>query len=118
MARIPEKPHQEFLITAAGPATNVLLAFLLGGLALVWIGPRDLLATFTSYVQLSRLVSSVSLQTLLLLLTLNNIGLALFNLIPAFPMDGGRLLRAMLAAILPFRHATPSPPSSASSWQS
>jgi len=106
MAKMPEKPYQEFLITAAGPATNILLTIGLGALALVWIGPDQLLRLVTSSWLLSRFLSEMNGQALLLLLTANNAILALFNLIPAFPMDGGRLLRSLLAVFLPYPTAT------------
>jgi len=106
MAKMPEKPYQEFLITAAGPATNVLLTIGLGALALAWIGPGQVLRLVTSPWLLNRFLSQMNGQSLLLLLTANNAILALFNLIPAFPMDGGRLLRSALAAFMPHSTAT------------
>ncbi len=106
IAKLPQSPFQEFLITAAGPATNILLAFLLGALALAWAGPLDALNLLAAQLGSGSLVAGLQGPSLLLLLAANNILLALFNLIPAFPMDGGRLLRSLLASWLPFSRAT------------
>jgi Zn-dependent protease len=106
ISRLPSKPYQEFLITAAGPATNLALAVLLGALAVTWIGPDAMLRMLASPRLLNRFLASQEVRPLVLLLAINNLVLALFNLIPAFPMDGGRLLRSLLALFLPFRRAT------------
>ena len=106
IAKLPQRPHQEFLITAAGPAVNLLLAILFGIIALAWIGPGRLLDLVASPTQLERLLTGVNIEAMLLLLAANNLILALFNLIPAFPMDGGRLVRSALAAFMPFGRAT------------
>lgn len=106
IARLPAKPYQEFLMTAAGPATNLVLALLFGALAFTWIGPDQLLRLAASPRTLNRFLASQAIQPLVLLLAVNNLILALFNLIPAFPMDGGRILRALLAVFLPFGRAT------------
>ncbi len=106
IAGMPEKPYQEFLITAAGPAMNVMLAVGLGLLALLWIGPDTLGQFARAPWRLERFFTNMSVQSLVLMLAANNALLALFNLIPAFPMDGGRLLRSLLAAILPTALAT------------
>lgn len=106
MARMPERPYQEFLISAAGPATNILLAICLGVVAIAWITPARAVQILSAPWLLSDLVGNMNGRALLLLLTANNALLALFNLIPAFPMDGGRLLRSMLAAVVPFGRAT------------
>jgi Zn-dependent protease len=91
--RSPRVPRQEFQIAVAGPAVNGGLALLLFALARVletqvaprgiWEAPGHLLG---------------KLGTL-------NLVLALFNLLPAFPMDGGRILRALLAARMPYDQA-------------
>lgn len=106
LSKMPERPYQEFLITAAGPAVNIFLALGLIVLAVLWITPAGIARLITSPWQLQSLFSSMSGQALVLLLAANNALLAVFNLVPAFPMDGGRLLRSFLAAILPFRSAT------------
>ncbi len=106
IARLPQSPFQEFLITAAGPATNILLAFLLGVFVLAWAGPLEAMALLGAQLRSGSLVTGLPGPSLLLLLAVNNILLALFNLIPAFPMDGGRLLRSFLASWLPFGRAT------------
>jgi Zn-dependent protease/CBS domain-containing protein len=83
--RIPEEPRAELLIALAGPAVNVALAIGLGTLA--WtIGESPFAADPTA--------SDLPLLTRLFWL---NLVLAGFNLIPAFPMDGGRALRALLS---------------------
>lgn len=89
----PKSPTQEFLIAVAGPAVNVVLVALLliGGTA--WLGLEGM-------GQLAQSVAAKpppSPQTLLGLLISSNLALALFNLLPALPMDGGRMLRAGLS---------------------
>ncbi len=106
IAGMPEKPYQEFLITAAGPTMNVLLAIGLGLLAFVWIGPSTLGQFARAPWRLERFFTGMSVQSLVLMLAFNNLLLAVFNLIPAFPMDGGRLLRSLLAVLLPAALAT------------
>src|SRR5712692_2466772 len=94
LARIPEAPGEEFLIAIAGPAVNVVI-----GLALMAVGGAHLDAAHLSAVESAR-VSMVDR------LAAVNLFLAAFNMIPAFPMDGGRVLRAALAAKLGFVRAT------------
>ncbi|WP_299667854.1 site-2 protease family protein [uncultured Polaribacter sp.] len=91
LERIPESPKQEFLVAIAGPLVNVCIAALL----FFTIPIHDILnQNFNdSYVFFSRF----TLQNFLFYLFLVNVGLVLFNMIPAFPMDGGRVLRSALA---------------------
>ena len=106
LANMPRRLLHEFLITAAGPSVNVVLAVLLALLALAWIGPVQLIHTVGTGRGIARLLDSHTGQSLVVLLAVQNVLLALFNLIPAFPMDGGRLLRSVLASFLSFRTAT------------
>jgi Zn-dependent protease len=83
LARIPEKPSEEVVIALAGPAVNVAIAAIL---FVFGAQPTLDVNAFDSYGEafFSRLL-------------VVNLSLVAFNLIPAFPMDGGRVLRALLA---------------------
>lgn len=85
LERIPEKPAEELVVALAGPAVNLAIAALLF-LALGGIPPMQAAAELHSPG-----------QGILERLAWVNLTLVLFNLIPAFPMDGGRVLRAFLA---------------------
>jgi Zn-dependent protease/predicted transcriptional regulator len=94
--RIPEQPSQELAVALAGPAVNVVLAAALYfGLSL-----HERIGTF----ELSQ--AALVGGNLLAQLFGVNVMLALFNLIPAFPMDGGRVLRALLAMRMDYVTAT------------
>ena len=99
---MPERPVQEFRIALAGPAVNLALGAALGGVVGVWV----ILAGGDPRQTVLAAIASPSLLGLLIYLVGANISLALFNLIPAFPMDGGRLLRAGLAVFLDLLLAT------------
>ncbi len=94
LERMPEDPKQELLVAVAGPAVNVVIAGLLfvvlevGGI----IRPMDevMVVGGNFFVQLMWI----------------NVILVLFNILPAFPMDGGRILRALLARKMDFLRAT------------
>ncbi|NNE02436.1 MAG: site-2 protease family protein [Eudoraea sp.] len=94
LEKIPEKPQQELLVSVAGPLVNLLIAFVL-----------YLFLPIQYYMGLDAenlvaLLESPGLETLLFYLWIANIMLVVFNLVPAFPMDGGRVLRALLAMFL------------------
>lgn len=91
LERMPEKPQQEILVALAGPTVNVVIAALLiGWFALTHTGGG--LIDFDG--------------SLLAALLSVNVIMVVFNMIPAFPMDGGRVLRASLALAMPYRRAT------------
>jgi Zn-dependent protease/CBS domain-containing protein len=97
LERMPEEPRQEFWITVAGPLVNLVIA----GLAFVAM----------AILGLTTLVSDMFLgatdwTAVLLFLFAANMMLFLFNLIPAFPMDGGRILRSVLSMRMPREKAT------------
>jgi len=92
---IPDNPSQEWRMAFAGPLTSLVLGIALLGVSLV-ISPQALtIFVFTT-------ITGNFLTDLAIL----NILLGVFNLIPAFPMDGGRVLRALLAERLKYSDAT------------
>jgi Zn-dependent protease/CBS domain-containing protein len=93
MERMPEKPAQEIIVALAGPAVNAVIALVL----IVGLGLRF----DTPQITVEALQSSFWAQV-----AIANVILLVFNLIPAFPMDGGRVLRALLAMWLGFGRAT------------
>lgn len=87
LERIPEKPKEELIVAIAGPAVNIALALI-----------TSLFITLPEIKELTiQLSGGVNQSNFFLNFFIVNIWLALFNLIPAFPMDGGRVLRALLA---------------------
>ncbi len=106
LERMPDKPMQEFLIAIAGPLVNFVIAGLLFPLLLVVRGTQNGVLGFDNVNEFLNQMQSPSLASLLLYLVITNLGLGIFNLLPAFPMDGGRILRALLAMGLPYVDAT------------
>jgi len=94
LERIPRDPKQEFLIAIAGPLVNVVIAALL----ILYLGQRAVVSDFDD-INTPRVAMLSKLASV-------NIGLVLFNLIPAFPMDGGRILRSLLAMRMNYLRAT------------
>jgi Zn-dependent protease/predicted transcriptional regulator len=94
LERMPEKPMQELWVALAGPAVNIIISAALLVVLLVT-------GTFPTMNALS-ITGGAFLERLLVV----NLFLAFFNLIPAFPMDGGRVVRALLATRLPYTRAT------------
>jgi Zn-dependent protease/CBS domain-containing protein len=94
LERMPEDPKQELVVALAGPAVNVVLA--LGIFIVLMLGPG-----LAPVSQIARVEGSI-LQQLFAV----NVMLVVFNMLPAFPMDGGRVLRALLAMRLDYVRAT------------
>jgi stage IV sporulation protein FB len=101
MERMPEEPDQELRIAISGPLVNLAI-----GLGLALLGALLSVQGWLGVDRLYQALGDVSWQGLLAYLVTANLALALFNLIPAFPMDGGRVLRALLAKRTDYRQAT------------
>jgi stage IV sporulation protein FB len=97
MTAIPEKPHVELLVALAGPAVN----FALAALALAVMIARGALADGELFQKLTLSMTGVVAWFFAM-----NLVMGVFNLIPAFPMDGGRVLRAFLAVFSDWLTAT------------
>lgn len=98
---MPEGAGEELLMAVAGPLSNVVIAFLLGLLSL--FTPTSL---FAGLRKIAADPMSLGWGDTLPYLVVTNLALAAFNLIPAFPMDGGRVLRSLLATFMPQTQAT------------
>ncbi|MBV9105827.1 MAG: site-2 protease family protein [Verrucomicrobia bacterium] len=92
--RIPDKPWQELIVAIAGPLVNVVIAAVLIFGIHVTAGLQQVEHLESPRIEMLAKVASL------------NVMLVLFNLIPAFPMDGGRVLRALLAMTMPYARAT------------
>ena len=86
LEKMPDKPMEELAVALAGPAVNVVIA----GAIYLGLGVTGFWAPLTAQT----MIDGPFLQRLFVV----NIFLVLFNMLPAFPMDGGRALRAILAA--------------------
>lgn len=95
LEKMPDEPRQEFHVAVMGPAVSVTIAAVLF-LMLNFTGSAGPLAGMNSWTTAS------FLQRLMIA----NLVLAAFNLLPAFPMDGGRILRALLARYIGVTRAT------------
>lgn len=94
LERMPEQPLQEFFVAIAGPAVNIAIA----GALFAWMWLTGTLDALTS---LGLVEGSLAARLMIV-----NLILVIFNLLPAFPMDGGRVLRALLAMRLSYDRAT------------
>lgn len=89
LEKMPEDPKQELLVALAGPAVNLVIAFLL----YFFVAPLDQFIDPEN----PEAISAISGENFVFYLFFTNIFIVIFNAIPAFPMDGGRVLRALLS---------------------
>jgi Zn-dependent protease/CBS domain-containing protein len=94
LEKMPDKPGQQLQVALAGPAVNVMIAIVLFGLARLFDVPAG--------IEVFREASGPFLTQLMWI----NVFLAVFNLLPGYPMDGGRVLRALLAMRMAPERAT------------
>ena len=97
LERMPEEPRQEFWITVAGPLVNLVIA-VLSFIAIAVLGITVMVSDM--------FLGATTGTKLLLFLFSANLVLFLFNLVPAFPMDGGRILRSLLSMRMAREKAT------------
>ncbi|MEA1925361.1 MAG: site-2 protease family protein [Candidatus Altiarchaeota archaeon] len=100
---IPEKPHMELIMAVAGPLFNVVFAFFCL-VFLVLVFPVSELFPPWDILEMAEVI--FTLEGLLKFLLHINVVLAVFNLLPIFPMDGGRVFRAILALFMDYTRAT------------
>lgn len=93
LKRLPTKPIQEFVVAIAGPLVNVAIAILIAISLFIMRGREMGLSDF----DFNSAFSQMNLVRFLIALLSLNIVLVIFNLIPAFPMDGGRIFRSLLS---------------------
>ena len=99
LGRMPEKPIQELVISIAGPLVNFVLAALLAVFGFAYGLDLGLQFVF-------RIPTGITIGAVFSYIFAANLFLGLFNLLPAFPMDGGRILRALLAMRMKYTRAT------------
>jgi len=94
LERMPDDPRQELWVALAGPVVNVVIA------AALFVGSQVSASMFSLGVE------GLTTGSFVARVIVVNIFLVLFNLLPAFPMDGGRVLRALLATRMEYPRAT------------
>jgi Zn-dependent protease/predicted transcriptional regulator len=101
--REPPSPKTEFLMAVVGPLTSILL-----GILFIWLGRQNIPVTAGALENPMQLLRGLDpFSTMLLWLGPINILIGLFNLVPGFPLDGGRILRSIFWAVTnDFRRAT------------
>lgn len=106
LERMPDKPSQELVIAIAGPLVNIAIALLLLPVAALSVTMDAAGGALPTARMLASNMMRPGFTNLIIYLLSTNVLLVIFNLLPAFPMDGGRVLRALLAMAVPYVRAT------------
>jgi len=102
LKNMPEEPKKEFWVTIVGPFSNLVIGAILGVVLILMPGKVDTATT----EQFTDVLIGISLQGFITYMLIINVLLAVFNLLPAFPLDGGRVLRSILAQRMSYVQAT------------
>lgn len=102
LGSMPKRPGQQLLIAAAGPLVNVAIAIALGAVGVF----NGVFESINREALAQGIVPGPSIATFVGWLLVANVALVVFNLVPAFPLDGGRMLRAGLAFFTSYRKAS------------
>lgn len=102
LEKIPEDPYEEFKVAIAGPLVNLVIACVLvmGLLISFGTGMVEVIPTFKNFINPDIFLNSYDQPLwiyMMYILAVSNLALFAFNLLPVFPMDGGRIFRAILS---------------------
>jgi Zn-dependent protease/CBS domain-containing protein len=103
MQEVPKKPYQEMIISLAGPLSNLVIVVVFFYPLYLMLGKETLMYPFQVLTGQVKYEGSFNVWAHIYWI---NLVLAVFNMIPAFPMDGGRVLRALLTSKMGFKRAT------------
>ena len=106
LGRLPERPREELPIALAGPVVNLGLGLIFAALAGLYFSANPIRSAPEFELRLVLLRGGPPLPYGLVMLALTNLGLCVFNLVPAFPFDGARVLRSLLALMVGHARAT------------
>ncbi len=102
LSKMPEEPKQELMVALAGPAVNLALMLVAAPVVVAALAAQAISGAAVGLPEMTR----PGLVNFAWFIVAINLSLLIFNMIPAFPMDGGRVLRAFLAMKLRYGRAT------------